>query len=56
MIDIHQKAIELLTELSDGDRESLTESLEQNYQVFIGYVPDIYHKQFENELRGLLSI
>ena len=55
MIDLHGKAVHLLLNLSDRDKELLKENIKQ-YEVYKGIVPDIYYPLFVKEIKNLLNI
>lgn len=56
MLDLQERAVEMLKAMSESDRKALVEAIEQGISCFEDIVPKVYQEDFEATLRDLLGI
>lgn len=56
MIDLRAKAISILSSLSDGERESIRDSLAEGFDCYRNAVPPIYYDDFLVEIKNILGV
>ena len=55
MINIRQKAIELLAAISDTEKEALRKNINNNEICYAGIVPAVYQDTFIDAVKDILS-
>jgi len=55
MIDIRQKVVETLSNISEKEREKAVNCIASNVSCFLGVVPPVYQSLFDSELKKVLE-